>query len=145
MKCNQIRGFSLIEILITVVILAIITSVAVPTYQSAVRKARRTDGRNALLALQVNQEKFRASCLQYASETGSVDTCSSGKYMLKGSSTSPEGYYSVAILAGTASATGYTVVARATGAQIGDKDCSTITLEVNNANPEGVYTPADCW
>ena len=140
-----IKGFTLIEIMIVLVILAVIAFVAIPTYFDSILKARRTDGRNALMALQVNQEKFRSNCSQYATVIGSLDTCTTGTYAVEGSSTSTDGHYTIAISSGTASATGYTATASATGAQVDDTDCATLTLTVNSANPEGVFTPADCW
>ena len=139
------NGFSLIEILIVLVVVAVIAMVAIPSYLDSVQKARRTDGRNALLALQVNQEKYRANCAQYGASIGASDVCTTGSYTLKGSTSSTEGYYTVAITGGSASATGYVATATATGAQAGDTNCPTLTLTVSNVSPEGAYTPADCW
>ena len=44
-------GFTLVELMITVVILAIVVSIAMPSYSVQVRKSRRTEARTALLDL----------------------------------------------------------------------------------------------
>ena len=52
------RGFTLIEMLFVVIILAILATVALPAYLDSVRKARRVQGRVALMKLMQQQERF---------------------------------------------------------------------------------------
>ena len=52
------RGITLIELMIVVAIIAIITAVAYPSYQDHIRKARRTEGKSALLKALQLQERF---------------------------------------------------------------------------------------
>ncbi len=70
------RGFTLIELMIAVVIVAILLSVAVPAYQDSIRKGRRTDARNALMAAQLVQEKYRGNNATYGTtaQTGLATT-----------------------------------------------------------------------
>jgi len=44
-----LRGFTLIELVVTMVIIAILAAIAIPSYTSYVRKGRRTDAKSALL------------------------------------------------------------------------------------------------
>ena len=57
---------TLVELLIVVAIVAILASVALPSWNSQVQKARRADARNTLTFVQVEQEKYRADTGSYA-------------------------------------------------------------------------------
>jgi type IV pilus assembly protein PilE len=52
------RGFTLIELMITVAIVAILASIAVPAYKDYVVRGRIPEGTNALSALQVKMEQY---------------------------------------------------------------------------------------
>lgn len=52
------RGFTLIELMITVSIVAILASVAYPSYQGFVLKSKRAEARTALIDLLQQQERF---------------------------------------------------------------------------------------
>ena len=51
-------GFTLIELMITVVIAALLLSIAIPSYNSQVRKSRRTEAKTALLDLAAREERY---------------------------------------------------------------------------------------
>lgn len=52
------QGFTLLELMITVVIVAILASVAIPSYIEYVRKARRTEATTTLLGVSAAMEKY---------------------------------------------------------------------------------------
>ena len=52
------KGFTLIEVMIVVVIVAILAAVAVPSYQDSIRKTRRADAKEALTRIAALQERF---------------------------------------------------------------------------------------
>ena len=52
------RGFTLIELMITVAVIAILAAIAFPSYQDSLRKSRRTDAKNALTQAMANMERY---------------------------------------------------------------------------------------
>ena len=133
------RGFTLIEVMIVVALVAIIATIALPSYQDSVRKSRRADAVLALQQIQIEQEKFRAECPTYASDVAGTRTC--GALGLALSASSSDGYYTLTLTGVTA--TGYTAEATATGTQADDTGCPVLRLAV--ANLTLTRTPAECW
>lgn len=54
---KQVKGFTLIEVMITVTIVAILSALAYPSYAESVRKGRRAEARAALLNFMQQQER----------------------------------------------------------------------------------------
>jgi type IV pilus assembly protein PilE len=69
------RGFSLIELLVTLAIVALLAALSLPSYQHVLLRAQRTDAQLALLRIQHRQEAFFANHLRYSSDiTGNDPT-----------------------------------------------------------------------
>lgn len=134
MKPFPTRGFTLIEIMIAVAIVALLAAVALPAYNSQVRKSGRTEAIAAMAAVQQAQERWRANNPAY---TGELDDLGADEI------TSPGGYYKLAISDPTG--TGYTLTATAEAGkqQASDTDCTTLTLTVTNG--DGDPSPSSCW
>lgn len=135
-------GFTLVEMMITVVVIGILVAVAYPTYIDQVRKGRRADAFDALVLVQQQQERYRSQNQQYAADLDA----------LKLSNSSAAGHYKLTLA--ETSAIGYTVTAApsAGGRQAGDKDCSTLKLVVfkgtqqrSATNEGGADTTYRCW
>jgi type IV pilus assembly protein PilE len=83
-------GFSLIEVMIVLVIIAVLLLIAVPGYQESMKKSRRADGMRDLMELTARQERFYAQYSRYTDDIGTADglnlkrtTSSEGHYNLK--------------------------------------------------------------
>jgi type IV pilus assembly protein PilE len=148
MQRNNQKGVTLLELMIVVMIVGILAAIAYPSYQGSVRKARRADGEAALLAVQLAQEKLRASCRFYAENLGAANVCGADAAgsTAGAPAASPDAHYNIAL--SNVTPTGYTVTATAVGDQandaVGGVTC-TLVLAVSGANPNGVRTPAGCW
>ncbi len=58
---------------------------------------------------------------------------------------SSEGFYTLSIVANSASGNGYTVSADPQNAQAGDSECDPMTVTINAATPRGLRGPDGCW
>jgi len=57
-KTNLQKGFTLIELMIVVAIVAILAAVVYPSYQDSITKAKRAEGRAALMQVMQQQERY---------------------------------------------------------------------------------------
>ena len=89
-------GFSLVELMITLVILAILMSIAIPSYQSQLEKSRRSEGKALLSEIAALQESFRTEQNRYTADLTELG------YGAAGWNQSKNGYYRVSVLAPTA-------------------------------------------
>ena len=141
------KGFTLIEVMITVVIVAIIAAVAFPAYQDSVRKSRRADAKAALLKHAQILERCFTEFNAYNNTTCGV--VSAGPTI---DETSDEGYYTIKSDPGsgeTLTANAYTLTATPTsqGNQNEDTACSSFELDQTGkreSNAAGDDT-AGCW
>jgi type IV pilus assembly protein PilE len=60
-------GFTLIELMVTIMIGAILIAIAVPSYTMQTRKSRRTDAKTALLDLAGREERYNSTNSVYTS------------------------------------------------------------------------------
>ncbi|MGE5242161.1 MAG: type IV pilin protein [Bacteroidota bacterium] len=67
---NNLRsqGFTLIELMITVVIIGIIAMIAYPSYTKYMAQTRRSDAQIALTRIASQQEKYFSDCNHYAAK-----------------------------------------------------------------------------
>lgn len=63
----RLRGFTLIELMITVAVIAILAAIAVPSYQDYVLRGRLVDSTNALSALRARMEQYYQDNRTYVS------------------------------------------------------------------------------
>ena len=137
-------GFTLVEIMVVVAIVALLGAISVSSYRSYVLRAARTEGRMALLAIQVAQEKYFLQNNQYAQDIATVianPPAGLGINLTAGGVTTG-GNYTLSFSAVTANT--YTLQAVATGNQTQD----TAACLVFTIDDKGARTPPDssgCW
>ena len=67
-ECSGIRGFSLIEMMIVVVLISILSAIAYPSYLKQVEKSRRSDGQAKLLKVMGDQERYYSQYNMYTTD-----------------------------------------------------------------------------
>ena len=139
------NGFSLIELVIVVAIVGMLAAFALPAMQGHMFSAKRSDAYASILDVQLAQQKLRSTCRFYGGAIGAANVCGAAAVdtVVAGFATSKDGFYDLELT--NVSGNSYTITATAIGNQANDTDCPTIILAVNNANPDGLKTPAECW
>lgn len=121
-------GFTLVELMIALIVIAILVSLAYPAYTQYLRKAKRGEVQQLLLNWSGNQEVFRANNPVYADADALA----------------PPVHADYTLTVTNASATGYTLQAAAQGSQAEDEDggvsCASLSIDHN-----GRKTPIECW
>jgi type IV pilus assembly protein PilE len=69
---RETTGFTLIEVMITVAIVAILSAIALPTYADYVTRGKLVAGTNSLAALRVQMEQYYQDNRQYTSVSTSI-------------------------------------------------------------------------
>jgi len=131
------KGVTLVEVVIAIAVLGILLGVGLPSYRTQVAKARRADGRSALVAVAQRMDRFYAERGTYVGAA----LGSSGLYPSK----SEQGHYNLSITAQSASA--YSLTAAPTGAQAGDA-CGTLGYNEQGQKSVGsdaTMNAASCW
>jgi type IV pilus assembly protein PilE len=124
----QHRGFTLIDVLITVAIVAILTAIAYPSYQSAIRKSHRAAAESHLADVAQRQQQYLLDQRSYAS---SVSTLS----MTTPATVTP--YYTIAVAVAAGPPPSFTASATPIGAQA--SDLSGQALTISNTGAKGPY------
>ena len=134
----KIRGFTLIELMVVLVIVAILAAIAVPAFTDQMRKSRRSDAIGGLADLQLRQERWRSNHVNYMGTDSSAPNLTS----FGGMPTST--FYTFAFDSVEAPAT-FTVKATAIGVQASDTACAIMRIQVNAGAVTKTPTTGRCW
>jgi type IV pilus assembly protein PilE len=121
------KGFTLIELIVVMVIIAILAALAVPTYRDAVRKSKRRAAQSVMMEIANREQQYFVANREYADE-GALG------FVLP-----PEvdEFYTFSITPDAGPPPGFTITFDSQGMQAADGD-----LTLNSA---GEKTPPDKW
>lgn len=141
------HAFTLVEMVMVIAILAILVTVAYPSYQDQVRKSRRTDAKQSLTLTAQQLERCYSRNRSFVS--GTCPQVSSGTVGL----TSIDGHYQISSQdpggVETLAAESFTLFATPQGVQAADTRCALFSLTNASAqaakNTGGSDTTDQCW
>jgi type IV pilus assembly protein PilE len=138
------RGFTLPELIIAMVVVAVLATLALPAYTDSLRVGRRAEAIALLAQLEQGEERWRADHAAYTTLLSDAGVPSA---------LSPSGYYTLAVV--SADDSGFVATATAQAAQAGDVACRVFTVseyagqwQRSSTNAEGqvaTATPDPCW
>lgn len=127
---NSFKGFTLVELMVTVAIIGILAAIAYPSYVGHVRKGNRAAAQAEMLHIANLEQEYFLANRTYATK---ADLEANG-YALP---SNVSGKYSYSVVVSEGPPPSYVINFAATGNQVSDGDLS--------LNSEGVKTPADKW
>ncbi|MDN5849562.1 MAG: type IV pilin protein [Nitrococcus sp.] len=138
------RGFSLIELMITVAVLAIIAAIAYPSYINQVTKSHRSTGQSKLLEIMQAQERYFTTNNTYTDDLTDLGYGSAGAVPADG------GWYTVAAAACSKTIPiNQCVLLTATpqnSQATNDTTCGNLTLNSRGQKGEtGTGSVDECW
>jgi type IV pilus assembly protein PilE len=130
------NGFTLIELMVTVAVLAIIAAIAYPSYQEQMRKTYRSEAKAALMDAAAKAERHYT---QFGNYGGTIPI----------PATTENGYYTINLVAGT-SASPQTFLITAAPVSLGPQDvdkCGSFTIDQAQTKlvTGASLSPEQCW
>ncbi len=144
-------GFTLTELLIVMVVVAILIAIAVPIYTQQVQESRRTEAKNAVLELASREERYFSTANSYSTDPTQLG------YSTSAGATFPQStgtYYQITVAvpdpnwAGSGASYVITATPAAGSPQLNDSSCQSFSVTqtgVQSAeNSSGTSNPS-CW
>lgn len=144
---GKLRGFTLIELMVAVVVIAIIAAVGFPSYQEYIRRGKRAEGKAHLMRAAQQMERYYSLNNCYPSNTATCGSAASSAAALTAVSVNAHSGDSVASsaynLTVTTTPQAYTLTATPT---FTDTKCGNLTLSNTGAKAKtGTETQQYCW
>jgi len=130
---NTMRGVTLMEVMIVIVVIGILTAIAYPNYREFTARAKRTEAKALLLEIASNQERFYLNANRFGTltELGYADPL-----------TTDSGSYTVTIPLNNASNFVVTAAYNHSGSEF-DR-CSSFTID-GRGNKTSLGSIGNCW
>jgi len=141
------KGFTLVELMVTIAIGAILAALVIPGYASQVRKSRRTEARTAVLDAAAREERYFATNNKYSLKGQDLGYSNNAQPVVA----QPVGSYYTLTVACTAAdptcATGFQVTASpvTTGPQSKDAACTSFIVDQTGLQSATGTAAATCW
>ncbi len=145
-------GFTLIEMMITVVVIGILAAVAYPSYLDYIVRGNRSAAQSFMYGVAGKQEQYLLDARSYAVSVAAlnmtVPTEVSSKYTITITCTMPVAPTECSAGTAVPGTPTYTITGTPIGTQVQDTKCMTITL--NQAGAKGMTggtaaSATDCW
>ncbi len=139
---TKLAGFTLIELMVTVGIVAILGTIAMSTYTKQVQKSRRTDARSAVLDLAGREEKLFSTTNAYSATPSDLGYAAVG---VNFPVTVGSGYYQVTVAVPNPPVS-YLITATPLGTQLNDTACASLSVDqLGSQASTGTDTASNCW
>jgi type IV pilus assembly protein PilE len=140
---TRIAGFTLIELMVTVAVVAILGTIAMASYSSQIQKSRRTDARSAVMDLAGREEKLFSTVNAYSAAASDLGYGAVGAPWPI--SVGPNNYYNVSVTVANPPVS-FLITATAINAQTADTKCTTLSVDqLGTQTSTGTDTAANCW
>ncbi len=132
---KMMRGVTLLELMIVVVIIAILTAIAYPNYRQYAARAKRNEAKAALLQIATNQERFYLQNNTYTTDMTALGFPVGANFL-----TDTDSYI---INVGAADANDFTAIATYQNADDEAGKCATFQIDGRGSKTSAPL--ADCW
>lgn len=132
------RGFTLIELMITIAIIGILAAVAIPSYNTYIQRGYRSSAKAALLEAAQFMERYRSVNFKYVDGSGNAPALPAGVNVAPKEGTKR---YDIAVSAAATAA--FTLTATPSGWV--DELCGNLTLSNLGERGQTSADEARCW
>lgn len=141
------KGFTLIEVMMVVAIIAILVGIALPAYQNTIMRSNRAPAKGGLMDVMSRQEQYFMNNKSYSTTLANLGLPASYYIDDTGqqvTSTDSTRIYQITLTA--TAATSYTATATPQLSQASDTACASLSLSSTGVRTEsGTLTTDECW